>query len=341
MTFRSGALAKGLFKQAVVLTAFGGILCFVSACAVDPSAVQSFSGLAPDQAKLDVLTQAYAEVPSNLIGLDVLHRLSASERKALTNDEVTRKNQLTAIDGIHAVLVNYMKALGALANNTLVQTSTDATTLTKGITALQTAEPTLGITTAQITAVGDLSKLLGDAATSFYRERQLSYVIGRANGPFQQLVATEQQIISRGVLPDLQNLLDRTRDLREVANGLQIARHEQASEANVQEAARDRRDQNGSAAKQIDPVLRGSGAADVASLFLLQRTIDSDNTRINQQIQAAKDYSTALGKIAEAHTALYNARDHLLSEAGAKSFIEQEGSVLNEAYTALQALNKL
>jgi hypothetical protein len=338
---RTRASVKRLLRELFRFTALAAIFCFFSACAVDPSAVQSFSGLAPDQTKLDALTQAYADVPAKLIDLDVLHRLSQNEQNALIRDEATRKSQLSAIDGIHAVLVNYMKALGALASDTLVQTSTDTTTLTKGLTALQTAEPTLGITTAQITAVGDLSKLLADAATSFYREQQLSDVISRANAPFQQLVATEQQIVSRGVLPDLQNLLDRTRALKEVTHGLQVASDQQVSEASARETARAERHQKGPEQEQIDPRLRGSGAADVASLLLLKHAIASDTVTINQQIQAAKDYSTALDKIAKAHAALYNARDNVLSEAGAKTFLEQQGSTLNEAYAALQALNKL
>ena len=339
--FKGSRAAKQLARQASRFAAVAVIAGFVSACAVDPSAVQSFSALAPNQGKLDVLTQAYADVPVNLLQLDVLHRLSSDRKKALTDDEVTRKAQLAAIDGIHTVLVNYMKALGALANDTLVQTSTDTATLTKGLTALQKAEPALGITSAQITAVGDLSTLLGDAVTSFYREQQLSDVIGRANAPFQQLVATEQQIISRAVLPDLRNLLDRTKDLQEVVNGLQLDGEEQVSEAKAREAARAKRHQSASEAEQIDIALRGSGAADLAALFLLKGTIGSDSTRINQQIEAAKDYSAALDNIAKAHTALYAARENVLSKAGAKSFLEQESKVLNEAYTALQALNKL
>jgi hypothetical protein len=339
--FRAGGATGRVCNYTLQFAALGGLVCLINACAVDPSAVKSFSALAPDQTKLDALTQAYADVPANLIDLDVLNRLSETKRKELIEDEATRKSQLSDIDGIHTVLVNYMKALGALADNTLVQTSTDTTTLTKGLTSLQTAEPHLGITTAQITAVGDLSNLLGDAATSYYREKELSEIISQANAPFQELIGAEQQIVSRGILPELQNELDETRQLQEVTHALQIDNGRLVSEANVGETTRSKRHQKVLASEQIDPALRGSGAADVASLFLLERAISSDSTTIEQQIQAAKDYSTALDNISKAHAALYAARNSVLSPAGAKSFIEQEGSVLKEAYTALQALNKL
>ena len=72
------------------------VMLLLSACGIDPSAVQSFSQLAPDQSKVDILTQDYADVPGDLIQLDVLHRLSAASVKSLSEDEQTRKNQIRA-----------------------------------------------------------------------------------------------------------------------------------------------------------------------------------------------------------------------------------------------------
>lgn len=330
---RSAVASLGSLQSVVSVT----VMLLLSACGTDPSAVQSFSQLAPDQSKVDILTQDYADVPGELIQLDVLHRLSAASVNALSADEQTCKNQIKAIDGINSVIVNYMKALGALANNTLVQTSTDTATLKTGITALQTAEPNLGITSTEITAIGDVSTFLADAATSVYRQKNLKDAIARNQAPFQKLVATEEQIISRGVLPELRNLRDRTNDLQEVVNGLKVESAQQKSEAN----ARAKRDEKAPQSGKIDVWLRGSGAADVASLLLLQRMIQSDTTTINQEIQAAKSYVKALKDIAKAHTALYDARKNVLSKAGAEAFIKQEGGLLNEAYTALQSLNKI
>lgn len=339
--YRSGLQSAVASLGSLQWVATVAVMLLLSACGIDPSAVQSFSQLAPDQSKVDILTQDYADVPRDLIQLDVLHRLSAASVKSLSEDEQTRKNQIKAIDGINSVIVNYMKVLGALANNTLVQTSTDTATLKTGITALQTAEPNLGITPAEITAIGDVSTFLADAATSAYRQKNLKDAIAHNQAPFQKLVATEEQIISRGVLPELRNLRDRTNDLREVVSGLKVESDQQKSEANARAEARAKRDEKAPQSEEIDVWLRGSGAADVASLLLLQRMIQSDTTTINQEIQAAKGYVKALKDIAKAHTALYDVRKNVLSKAGAEAFIKQEGGLLNETYTALQSLNKI
>jgi hypothetical protein len=316
-------------------------MLLVSACGTDPSAVQSFSQLAPDQNKLDTLTQAYADVPGKLIQLDVLHRLTPASLNSLFADEQTRKEQIKAIDGIHSVVVDYMKALGALANDTLVQTSTDTATLKKGVTALQIAEPRLGITSDQVMVIGNVSRFLANAATSAYRQKNLADAIARNQAPFQKLIATENQIILRGVLPDLKNLLNRTNALNEVVNGLVVEGNQQISEADGRAKTRAKHHTKVPQSEEIDVSLRGSGAADVASLLLLRRMIQSDTTTINYEIRAAKDYVKALTNIAKVHTALYDARENVLSKDGAKAFIKQEGGLLNEAYTALQSLNKI
>ena len=297
----------GCIKRRVAeFTASMLVVLVLAGCATDPSAVTSFAALAPDGSKLHALTEAYAAVPAELIELDVKHDLNPVVLNMLTADEKTRPEQAKSIDGLNAVLVDYMKALGALADDKLVQTSTDTKAVTDGLTNLQKAKPNLGITAAQISAIGDLSTLLADAATSIYRQEKLTDVIGRGEAPFQALVAAEKLIIGRAVIPDLNNVENRVGALDSVTSQL----------------ASDR-------------------PADVASLFLLQRTMAADKSRLDQQISAAKDYLTVLDNLGRAHTLLYNARNNVLSAKGAKVTIKQIQPLLSEAYMASQTLSKL
>jgi hypothetical protein len=317
-----------------------GGACVDSAC-VDPSAVRSFSALAPDPSKVSVLTQAYADAPTKILDLDVMHQIDASLRQALEADKDTRKQQITAINNLHAVLIDYMKALGSLADDKLVQTSTDTKNVTDGLTALQKAQPSLGITGNQISAVGSISTLLADAFTSIYREDKLADVIARAEAPFQTLIATEQQIVLHGVAPELNNVRERLVALGALDHGLQVDSAHQIAEA---EERRDERQKTHAPSPEwdrVDPVLQGSGAADLAARLLLNWAIDSDLSAVDAQVQAANDYSKALAAIGKAHTALYQQRKAVLSKAGAKSFATQASPLLKEAYTALQSLNKL
>jgi hypothetical protein len=136
----------------------------VSSCATDPSAVTAFSAMAPDADKLHTLTVAYATAPNQLIEFDVMNRLTSENVEQLTNQVTKRNLQVTAIDSLNMVLVNYMQALGVLANNGLVQTSPDTKDVTDGLTALTKAVPELqtDLTTNMITSVQSFTEGLNN-----------------------------------------------------------------------------------------------------------------------------------------------------------------------------------
>lgn len=309
----------------------------MSAC-VDPSAVESFSKLAPDQSKLDKIMATYAAVPEEELQLDVLHGIPPIERHALASDAQTRRNQTQSLDKIHEVLVNYMKALGALADNQLVQTSTETTTLTNGLTNLSTAEPQLRITSAEISSIGQISTLLANAATAHYRSKKLSEVLAKGREPFQMLIATEIQIVNRGVIPDLNTVLERTRHLNEIVNGLKVESAVQVARAKERAALRKKMRAQAPLAERLNPALRGSGAADVAGLLLLRVRIDQQSAELTREIAAASEYVVALQSIDTAYRHLCANRRSVLSKAGAKAFIQQNQQLLKEAYASLQSL---
>jgi hypothetical protein len=307
------------------------VVLIVSGCATDPSAVTSFSALAPDAPKLHSLTTAYADVPNELRALDVLNNITVISPAETAAQVKTRNQQVAQIDALHAVLVNYMRSLGALANNGLVQTSTDTKDVTDGLTSLSKAVPTLGLTANMITGVGDICTFLADAATAAYRQEQLTIIIAKSEQPFQQLIEAEAAIVAKGVIPDLGNVENRIKDLAEVTHALQVNDEAEAAKSKAGSTGVD----------GLNPTLQRSGAADVASLYLLRRAMTSEFSAVELQIKAARDYLTALHEISAAHTVLYRNRGDLLSKKGAKAAIGQLSPLVKEANTALQALKDM
>lgn len=310
-----------------------GVLFLVSGCA-DPSAVTSFSVLAPDASKLHSLTAAYADAPNQLKALDVLQNVTTMSVAETATQVKARNDQVAQIDALHAVLVNYMQSLGALANNSLVQTSTDTKDVTDGLTALSTSLPALGLTSAMISGVGNISTLLGDAATAAYRQDQLTTIIGKSEVPFQQLIAAEKTIVTEGVIKELQNVEDRTRKLAEVTHALQVNANAEAKKSKPTTIM-------STGVDALDPKLQRSGAADIASLYLLQQAINSNLSILDLQIKAATAYVTALDKISLAHTILYKNRDNLLSREGAKTALTQLTPLEKDASAALKSLKNM
>lgn len=310
------------------------IMLLISSCATtDPSAVTSFSALAPDASKLHSLTTAYADAPNQLRALNVLN-YTAMSADATAEQVKARNAQVAQIDALHAILVNYMQSLGALANNSLVQTSTDTKDVTDGLTALSKANPNLGLTSSMIAGIGDLANLLADASTSFYRQDQLTSIIGKSQAPFQQLVAAEKKIVSEGVIKELQLVEDKTKALAEVTHALQVnAAAEAAKSKSPEEGA--------TGVEALNRQLQGTGATDIASLYLLQQSITSNLNNLDIQIKAATAYLTALNKIADAHTVLYKNRENLLSKEGAKTAISQLTPLVKDANAALKAMKNM
>jgi hypothetical protein len=280
------------------------------------------------------LTAAYADVPNQLKALDVLHNNAAMSAAETAAQVKARNEQVAQIDALHVVIVNYMQSLGALANNSLVQTSTDSKDVTDGLTALSKAKPTLGLTSGMITGVGDICTLLGDAATAAYRQKQLTAIIGKSEASFQLMIAAEKAIVNEGVIKELQLVEDRTKDLAEVTHALQV-------NDDAEKAISMNRKMGNSGVDGLEPQLQRSGAADIASLYLLQQAITSNISALDLQIKAATAYVMALDKISLAHTVLYNNRYNILSIEGAKTAITQLAPLVKEANTALQALKNM
>jgi hypothetical protein len=166
-----------------------------SACS-DPKAVQTFSAMAPDSSIAAGLTESYAAEPT--WDRD-LHNVWNGPSQATVLD---RSAQAKSIIGIDTSIREYMQALGALAADNVVQSSTNVDDLKTGLTAFQKAEPNL-ISTSDVTLITDFVQFLAVLAENGYRSAKLSQIIGQYNASFQKILDIQINIVQRGIIPSL------------------------------------------------------------------------------------------------------------------------------------------
>jgi hypothetical protein len=171
-------------------------LAVLSAGCSDPTAVETFSAMAPDPSIAAGLTKSYAAEPT--WDRD-LHAVWNGPTQATVLD---RSAQATTIIGIDTAIREYMKALGALAADSVVQSSTNVNDLKTGLTAFQKAAPTM-ISGSDVTLVTGFVQFLADLAENGYRSAKLSQIIGQSQAPFQQIIDIQIKIVNRGIIPSL------------------------------------------------------------------------------------------------------------------------------------------
>jgi len=298
-------LSSHLTRRILIMRAWGpACLSFLmlTGC-LNTSAVSSFAQEAPDVTKLDALTDVFVGIPAAQTEWDLQRRIPDDQRDQLAQATAVRHQQQANLDKLHAVLVDYMKALGGLSAPKLTDVSGSADFVTGGLTSLQTAIPTLGITTAQVSLVGDLVNLIGELAISGWRQYELAGVIEKGQPLFQNLVALEIQIIHRGIIPDIQSVEAQIRENQTV---------------------------------ELNNLSHSRGDVAVVTAFDFRRNATSDLDHYETAENAAKAYVKALNALAAAHTKLYEERDQLSVKT-----LEQILPFLQQAETAYQDLRKL
>jgi hypothetical protein len=113
-----------------------------------------------------------------------------------------RSAQATSIIGIDTAIREYMKALGALAADNVVQSAANVNDLKTGLTAFQKAAPTV-ISTSDVTLVTEFVQSVAKLAESAYRSEKLSEIIGQSQAPFQEVLAIQIKIVQRAIVPSL------------------------------------------------------------------------------------------------------------------------------------------
>jgi hypothetical protein len=290
-----------------------GLMLICSACA-DLSAVQNFSKMAPDPSAIQGLTKAYAQELD--VREDVKLLGDNAPNPQLADEDNTRAQQAVAIQGLDTSIREYMQALGTLAGNDIVQSSSNVKDVTTGLTSLQKDVPSLKLTTEQITVIGQFVQSIADLAENGYRNAKLVEIIKTQDGPFQELIVIQTDIVSKAIRPsiaEIQRSLDEQVKVSDFVNQ-DIKDWTIAVSAAATKAGRS--DDSPGYYLKRNPTYGVAGASDAhVARYLFKKSIESDRTSLSAQLAAADAYVKALHSIGLAHTELLKKGNDLLTKA--------------------------
>lgn len=173
-------------------------VCALGGC-VNPAAVSSFAKEAPPAGSFGSISSDYAAVGPALV---TVSEISQSPGKCSWTPAAPEQG-LRPLEPMHESWVAYMAALGKLSDPALVATSPSQQQVADGLAAAQRDFPRLGITSAEVTAIGALVQLAEDVAVAGLREAALDRVVERADPSFQAAIKLETRAIRDIYLRDL------------------------------------------------------------------------------------------------------------------------------------------
>lgn len=157
------------------------LLALALAGCADLGAIREFGNVSADSAGYTALTDGYIGGPER----SKRHTLRTDEaqRAPLTRQGKAREAQRAQLQLYHLSVTQYMAALGALAAD-------DVSNYDGQIDPLVDAASRNGLIAAdKAGVVKALGKLLADAATNAYRQRELKQLISAGNAPLQTIIA--------------------------------------------------------------------------------------------------------------------------------------------------------
>lgn len=157
--------------------------------------------MAPAPTLVQGLTQIYVAEPVWRSNVDRGTNVSpAPNAQAETTQRIVEAKGIIAIDtGIR----EYMQALGALAADTVVQSSSNVNDLKTGLTAFQKAMPSLGITSSDVTLISEFVQAVADLAENGYRSAKLAQLIGDNQAALQRALDIQIEIVDRAIIPTI------------------------------------------------------------------------------------------------------------------------------------------
>ena len=258
----------------------------LAGCA-DLSAVADFAKMAPDVAKLDTLTDVYVAAPA------IQSEWAAIWTKpdpALADQFKKRQDQKVAIDALHALIVNYMKALGGLAGPGATDISAQAKLVGTNLAALQKADPSL-LPTAQVAPISDLVSVIPQGILDLYRQSEVSSIIVKNQVSFHRMIDAETEIVQGSF----------ERDISQACKAILAATHQTLGEFNSS---------CGPDGTIAIVVISGSPTKR-ATTFGFGRSANADIAKLNAAARGAQQYVTALQKLREAYDVLVQDAGHI------------------------------
>lgn len=195
------------FKQLMPVT-LSVTICLLAGCA-DLGAVREFASSSARITTLPQLVNQYVESPERrtLYEPKDLHE----ELERLAEERAAQRDGLLALQ---RGLTDYMDAIGRLADDKLTHSSDSWSTWENSVKAL----PDAIVPYAAASAYAELGEVVTNIVLDGYRRRQLLKVIREANGPFQEVIAQLQTIVSTDFEADRRRELTVVEDYFETAD---------------------------------------------------------------------------------------------------------------------------
>jgi hypothetical protein len=265
---------------------------------VDLSAVDKFAQTAPDVSKLDALTDIYVSDPATQYSWQSVWLTGAPDAAQITTD---RAKQKATLDDLHALIVNYIQALGGLSGTNLTDVSAQAKIVSAGLTS---SEGRLGLSSSQVSTVGDLLIIVPQNALNVWREHEIGEIIKTNQAAFHAMLNVETMIVQKIYILDFQSVLNTI----------------EATTARMEAAL---------ASPTADPTAR-------AAAFNFQENASTAEAHYETAIGAAQHYVIALQKLGAAYDILAQQSGDLSSAT-----LQQILPLLNDASKAYADLKKL
>lgn len=169
------------------------LLAFTQGCTTNLKPVQDFANLSAESAQYTTLVDEYLDFPQRQ------KRYQPPDRHAnLDAMAQDRANQQTALLLRQSLIETYMKSLGRLAADEVVDNTEELAQLS---TTLESQTPT---SPQEAEAFKKIAGIVTTVAVKRWRQDQLQNLIEQANAPIQQVLESLHRIVSDGFGGDLQ-----------------------------------------------------------------------------------------------------------------------------------------
>lgn len=169
------------------------LLAFTQGCTTNLKPIQDFANLSAESAQYTTLVDEYLDFPQRQKRYQPPSRHAKLD--AMAQDRATQK---TALLLRQSLIETYMKSLGRLAADEVVDNTEELAQLS---TALESQTPT---TPKEAEAFKKIAGIVTTVAVKRWRQDQLQNLIEQANAPIQQLLESLHRIVSDGFGGDLQ-----------------------------------------------------------------------------------------------------------------------------------------
>ncbi|MDR4459403.1 MAG: hypothetical protein MRJ67_02600 [Nitrospirales bacterium] len=189
----SGYTSLSLWRSiAIILTAIV-LLAFTQGCTTNLKPIQDFANLSAESAQYTTLVDEYLEFPNRQKRYQPVSRHANLD--VMAQDRAAQK---TALLFRQSIIETYMKSLGRLAADEIVDNTEELAQLSAALEAQVPTNP------QEAEAYKKIAGLVTTVAVKRWRQDQLQNLIAQANPPIQQTLESLHQIVSDGFGGDLQ-----------------------------------------------------------------------------------------------------------------------------------------